>query len=193
MIRRVLSTSLIAAALSVPAGCSSGKTGAAASVTPTAEATAVSSAAVMATGRQNALPKAVIYKTSADVRLNVPVTLDDAGTGLLSYPAPSDIFPEAAPLPLADGFLLDRRGVGPNSAFTTYTYAEYSALKTAPTPAELMKAIIPGVRVTEIVRLPFTTSVAVADTAEVNRLIRTGLPGCDILLDMPPAPPAPAK
>ncbi len=54
-------------------------------------------------------------------------------------------------------------GVSDNSVFTRYTYAEYRALKTAPTIAELREAIIPGARVSDTLRLPMTTSEAVAD------------------------------
>ena len=192
MIRSLLILSLISA-LIVPAGCSAGKDGAVAPAPePVSEAVAIGSAPVGAVaGRQEVIPKAIIYKTSVNVQQNVPVTLDAAGTGLVSYPAPTDITPESTPIPLADGYLLDRRGVNAHSAFTSYTYGGYARLKQVPTPAELMKAIIPGAKVTALVRLPFVTSVAEADTAEVNRLIRTGLPGCDILLNAPAAPEAP--
>lgn len=191
MIRNLL-IALSLTALSVPVGCSTGKT-AAPSATSDAVSTAVAiGGSAVAGGRQQMIPKAIIYKTSANVLDNVPVTLDASGKGLLSYPAPTDITPESMPIPLADGYLLDRRGISANSAFTSYTYGGYARLKQVPTQAELMKAIIPGVKVTALVRLPFVTSEAVADTAEVNRLIRSGLPGCEILLDAPAPPQAPA-
>lgn len=192
MSRTLLILSLLSA-LIVPAACSAGKDGAVSSESESVStAVAIGSAsAAVASGRQEAIPKAIIYKTSADVQFNVPVTLNAAGTGLVSYPAPTDITPESAPIPLADGYLLDRRGVNAHSAFMAYTYGGYARLKQVPTVAELMKAIIPGVKVTALVRLPFVTSVAEADTAEVNRLIRSGLPGCEILLDAPTPPQAP--
>ncbi len=44
-----------------------------------------------------------------------------------------------------------------------------------------MASVIPGARVVEIVSLPVTTPVAVADTVMCNRLIREGLPGCKVV------------
>ncbi len=85
-------------------------------------------------------------------------------------------------LPLADGYLLDRRGISPTTAFTSYTYSRYSALSTAPDASQLIKSIIPGAKVTEIVELPMTTSQAATDTARCNSLIREGLPGCKVLM-----------
>ena len=61
------------------------------------------------------------------------------------------------------------------------TYSEYSRLKTASSPAELMKMLVPGAEVTTYVLLPETPAEAVADTAAVNRLIRAGFPGCRII------------
>lgn len=119
-----------------------------------------------------ALPRAVIYKTDGDYRDNVPVTLNAAGTALISFPAPTDITDFSTPLPLADGYLLDRRGVSENSRFTRYTYAQYRALPAPPAPAALIDSIIPGARVTVIHRLDITLQQALGDTAAVNDLIR---------------------
>lgn len=120
-----------------------------------------------------ALPRAVIYKTDGDYRDNVPVTLNAAGTALVSYPAPSDLTERSAPLQLADGYLLDRRGVSMNTRFTRYTYARYRKLDAAPSPATLIDSIIPGARVTELHRLNITPQQALSDTAAVNNLIRS--------------------
>lgn len=119
--------------------------------------------------------RAQIYKTSLPVANQVPFQMSDSGE-VLSYPDPSDVEGHQ-PIELTDGWLLDRRGVGSNSAFTSYTYADYSALKSAPSAQELVKAVVPG-KVVRIVRLPMTPSEAAADTAAVNALIRSGLKGC---------------
>ena len=124
------------------------------------------------------IPKATVYRMSGDYADYVPVTLTPDGHSLVSFPAPTDLSQSSRPLPLADGFYLDRRGVGTCTAFTRYTYAEYMALPAAPSPSELLASLIPGAVVTEVVRLPFTLSQAEADTAAVNTLIRTGFPGC---------------
>ena len=117
------------------------------------------------------MPKAVIYKTSGDFFDRVPITMNRERTKVVSYPAPTDIYPGAMPVRLADGWLLDRRGIGENAVFTRWTYNEYAALSEPPTLAELKSAVIPGSRVTEIRRLPMFTSEAASDTAAVNRLI----------------------
>lgn len=116
-------------------------------------------------------PRAVAYRTDGNFADNVPVQVSPEGV-LLSYPAPSDVR-GAAPLPLADGYLLDRRGVGPNTVFTRYTYAAYGALPEAPQPEEILSSVIPGSRVTSAVELPMTMEEAVADTAAVNAYIRS--------------------
>jgi len=121
------------------------------------------------------MPKAVAYRMSGDYAANVPVNLGADGS-LVSYPAPSDVSEASMPLPLADGWWLDRRGVGRNSVFTRYTYAEYSALKTVPSPAQLLASVIPGAAVTEVLSLPMTPGEAAADTAAVNDYIRVNAP-----------------
>lgn len=112
-------------------------------------------------------PKAVAYRMSGDYADNVPVTLAADGA-IISYPAPGDLTDRSAPLPLADGWWLDRRGISANSVFTRYTYSEYRALPAAPTPAELKASLIPGARVTATLQLPMTVAEATADTAAAN-------------------------
>lgn len=127
------------------------------------------------TSIRRALPRAVIYKTNGDYRDNVPVTLNAAGTALVSFPSPSDITDFSTPLQLADGYLLDRRGVSENSRFTRYTYDQYRALAAPPSPTTLMDSIIPGARITELRRLDITLQQALGDTAAVNDIIRRHL------------------
>ncbi len=131
------------------------------------------------------VPRAIIYRTNGDYDQNVPITMD--GNRIVSFPAPSDLR-SATPLPLADGYLLDRRGISQNSVFITYTYPEYASLSEAPTIDALKSAIIPGARITRIVRLPMTLSTAQSDTAAINRLIREGLPDCPVVYDAPEIP-----
>ncbi len=119
------------------------------------------------------MPKALAYKTNGDYRLNVPITLNSSRTEIVSYPAPTDINIDMAPVELADGWLLDRRGVSENSAFTTYTYSEYASLSQAPTIEQLLGAVIPDARVTAVQSLPMTLTEALADTAAVNKLLRS--------------------
>lgn len=87
----------------------------------------------------------IIYKTSADYNNKVPITLNEAGDRVLSYPAPTDLNTNGAlalPVKLKKGYLLDQRGLHPNSAFTSYSYEEYRALDKAPSPTELLVKVI---------------------------------------------------
>ena len=66
-------------------------------------------------------------------------------TRILSYPAPGDLkMGDGLRLPtlLNKGYLLDNKGIGPNVAFLTYTYEEYSQLPTAPSMTDLMSHIL---------------------------------------------------
>lgn len=131
-------------------------------------------------GPVRAIPQARIYRMSGACAELVPINLDAKGD-ILSYPAPSDLNDSQKPLPLADSWYLDRRGVGPSTVLTTYTYAQYGALSAPPSPAELRSHISPDCRVTQVVALPMSQTEAASDTAAVNRLIRSGLPGCRTL------------
>ena len=131
---------------------------------------AVSQSASSMTG-YHALPRAVVYKTNVPCYDNVAISLNATRSSVLSYPAPSDVSAASAPLQLPDGWLLDRRGLGPNPAFISLTYKEYSALKTPPSPDELMKMVLPDVYVTDLMRLDRTPQQAEADTALVVKII----------------------
>ncbi len=90
-------------------------------------------------------PQVFIYKTKADYYNYVPVMMNDQRTAIVSYPAPIDLVYGGKlrlPTHLVDGWLLDNRGIGPNVAFLSYTYEEYSQMATAPTMAQLMEHII---------------------------------------------------
>ena len=113
----------------------------------------------------------MVYKTDGNYADNVPVQMGGGGV-ITSYPAPSDVSPErSTPLAVADGWLLDRRGISPRTVFTSYTYAEYAALPSAPTPQQLRAAIIPDAHITAMCTLPMTPASAAADTAAVNAII----------------------
>lgn len=130
-----------------------------------------------------AVAMARIYKTDGDYADRVPVTLDSGHKRLVSFPAPSDLA-GGEPLRLSDGFLLDRRGVSAATAFTRWTYREYAAMESAPAPDEIMAAIIPGARVTEIYQMPFPAGEPDA-AARCDSLIAAGLPGCRLVYSLP--------
>jgi len=92
-----------------------------------------------------ALAPVIIYKTKADYSHLVPITLNETGDKVVSYPAPSDLYTGgilAVPVQLDKGYLLDVRGVHPHTAFTSYTYEAYSQLETTPSMKDLMEKII---------------------------------------------------
>jgi hypothetical protein len=125
-----------------------------------------------------ALPQARIYRTSIDVDAYVPVTVNPVDGKLVSYPAPTDITGASMPVVLKDGWLLDRRGISPNTRFINYTYSKYHDLSEAPSPAELQSAIIPDARVTEIVELPY--KIGEVTPAMADSIIADGLKRCDV-------------
>jgi hypothetical protein len=92
-----------------------------------------------------ALPHVLVYKTKANYRNLVPVELSADKKQVVSYPGPTDIQTGSGyPLPvlLHKGYLLDKIGVGVNTAFIKLTYKEYSNLKTAPGSEELYNMIV---------------------------------------------------
>lgn len=176
--KRILPIALAAAVLATAAACGSKKTTVESQSSETPVIIGISPRGG-ASGQFAYVPKARIYKTNGDYIANVPVTCDPATGAVVSYPAPGDVA-GLAPVSLADGWLLDRRGVGPDSRFTSYTYSEYASLKSAPSLEQLQKAIIPDARVTELVEMPFAYSPNCA--AACDSLISRDLPGCKPLL-----------
>lgn len=87
----------------------------------------------------------IVYMTNENFNHNVPITMNESKDIIVSYPAPSDLYFEgelALPLKLNLGYLLDRRGINLNTAFTSFTYEEYSNLEVAPSIEELLENII---------------------------------------------------
>lgn len=167
------------------AGCSSGKNGAVAiqeqtlispsrieSLSQADRGAIIRSEERIGHGAVRVMPKGVAYRMSGEYADRVPISLTPSGE-LQTYPAPTDLTEASVPLPLADGWWLDRRGISLGSVFTHYTYDEYKAFDTAPSPEQLLAAVIPGARVTSVVRLPMTMQEAVADTVAVNAFIRS--------------------
>lgn len=91
---------------------------------------------------QMAMPRVVVYKTTADYSNLVPIAMDESKTQIVSYPDPVDIKPHKHPTLLQDGYLLDNFGIGRNVVYTDYTYEEYAALEKVPEIETLMEHII---------------------------------------------------
>lgn len=134
-----------------------------------------------AIGAASHVPAAIVYRTTKDYDSHVPVTMDETRTRITSYPAPTDIRTAdgyATPTPLCGGYLLDRRGITPNTAFLDYTYAEYAALEATPSAEELVKHVIDKHPIAELYVLPLTVHEAWADTTRCNAIISGGFVGC---------------
>ena len=130
------------------------------------------------------LAPVIVYKTSAGYLNKVPIALNEEGDQVMSYPAPSDLrFGEGLsfPVQLKEGYLLDIRGIQPNSAFTSYTYEEYFALDVAPSPQELLDKVIDPDPFTEMYLCgkhgEFTDL-----KKELNKLIKDDFAGCSDLM-----------
>lgn len=90
-------------------------------------------------------PQVIIYKTTENYFMHVPVVLSQDKKSIVSYPAPGDVYYNgdlAFPVKLEDGFLLDRRGVAPESGFLSWTYYEYSRFEKTPSPSELLNKML---------------------------------------------------
>lgn len=129
-------------------------------------------------GPVQALPMAVVYRTSGGCDDRVPITLTDDGKMLLSYPAPTDLNADQMPVNLGDGWWLDRRGISSTSVLTDYTYEEYEALSSAPSPQMLMNHIDPECKITDMWRLPITVQEAASDPAVARAYTESGFADC---------------
>jgi hypothetical protein len=89
-------------------------------------------------------PKAIIYQTTKDYSMLVPVILSDDRKSIVSYADVKDVYyggKLAYPTQLHNGYWLDNRGINKNVAFLDISYDAYSKLAKTPTPDQLMKMI----------------------------------------------------
>lgn len=86
----------------------------------------------------------MVYKTSSDYFYNVPITLSEDKSRIVSYPHPIDLlvgYNYATPTRLKNGYLLDNRGINSNVAFLRLTYEEYVKLESV-LPLEELKSMV---------------------------------------------------
>jgi len=125
-------------------------------------------------------PSTLVYKTRGDYFQRVPVTMNAAKDRILAYPDPVDVRLGdrlAVPTRLAKGYLLDNRGIGPNTAFLTYTYQNYAALSKVPSLSQLMDSLLDRNPLTELWDCgPRTLYKKEED--ELNALMENGFPNC---------------
>ncbi len=125
---------------------------------------------------EQALPHAIVYKMKKDYSKNVPVTLSDDKSKIVSYPDISDVYRNgelAYPTKLVDGYWLDNRGINKNVAFLSYTYKEYAALKETPSKSDLFLKIIDNDPLIDIVDCGQRGNLN-NEVEELNALIKQG-------------------
>ena len=121
--------------------------------------------------RASIQPKASVFMMNGDFADNVAVTLGPDGE-LTYFPAPTDITADSRPVKLAEGWWLNNQGLGQNSVFTNYTFAEYAELPETPSSQQIKNAIIPGSGVTRFEILPFSASSATTHIDEINDYLK---------------------
>ena len=122
------------------------------------------------------LAPVIIYKTNGDFYKNVPIIMNDNKTDIISYPDIKDVYYKgqlAYPTKLANGYLLDNRGISKNVVFLKYTYEEYSNLKETPDKETLLKNIIEKNPLTELYSCD---RISKTDIEGMNNLINKGFP-----------------
>jgi hypothetical protein len=123
-----------------------------------------------------ASPPCIIYRTKENFNKNIPVGLSEDKSAIISYPDIKDIYYKgelAYPTELKDGFYLDNRGIGPNVAFTEFTYESYARLDKTPSSDELFGRIISNDPLTDMYQCG--TRSQYADPAkELNDIITSG-------------------
>lgn len=118
----------------------------------------------------------VIYKTRADYSKYIPVTLSNNRSEIVAYPSPQDIFLNgklALPTLLANGYLLDNRGISTHTAFLNITYEEYAKMTDVLPISELYKLIIDKEPITEMYNLGSRGSFK-NEVKEINQIIKSG-------------------
>ncbi|MFP4089294.1 MAG: hypothetical protein ACLFT3_03235 [Cyclobacteriaceae bacterium] len=95
----------------------------------------------------------IIYKTRGDYSQQVLVRLSEDGKRIISFPAPSDLRVGKEfllPIPLNQGYWLDRQGVDAKTVFLNMSYKAYSQLPSPPEQAQLLAMIEDRSPITEM-------------------------------------------
>ncbi len=122
-------------------------------------------------------PPRLIYRMSGDYADLVPVTLNEKGE-LKFFPDPVDVREATKPVPLGDGWYLDRRGISSSTAFTDYTYEQYHALPKVPSADTLKAHIIARNAITTI----WSCGNQQRTIEQYKQLVADGFPDCTCIL-----------
>ena len=129
-----------------------------------------------------ATPPCIVYKTRHNYDKNVAVILSADKSKIISYPHPKDVSRNGTlcePVRLVRGFRLDRRGIGPNVAFLSITYEDYSKLESVPSIQELESMIIDRNPIKKMYRCNFPNAENRID--ELKRMVRKKCKECEEL------------
>jgi len=86
----------------------------------------------------------IVYKTRYNYVNLVPIVLSQNKDSILHYPHPQDLKYGNSfryPVLLEQGYLLDKKGIQPGTAFLRLTYEEYAAFKDLPSQHQLLQMI----------------------------------------------------
>jgi len=86
-------------------------------------------------------PALKLYQLHGDWHNNVPVTLSEDGSRIVAYPSPTDVRKMEKPVKLTEGWWMDVRSIGNNTAFLDWEMKDYGALKKTPSLEEMMSHI----------------------------------------------------
>jgi hypothetical protein len=125
-----------------------------------------------------ALPPTIVYKTIKNYDKNVAVQLSEDKQRITAYPHPYDVSADSYPTTLKNGYLLDNRGIGKNTAFISLTYEEYAALRKPPSIKELDSMIIDRNPIDEMYNCGNRAKYADIIN-ELNRIIEKNFEGCN--------------
>lgn len=121
----------------------------------------------------------MVYKTRADYLNKVPVQLSEDKKTIISYPSASDLKRKGSftfPVELAENYLLDRRGIGLNTAFLEWTYETYFTEGGAPSVKDLKELIVDDDPFLELYQCPHKNEESDV-AAYINGLIMNGALG----------------
>ncbi len=122
-------------------------------------------------------PPIIIYKTKKDYSAFVPVGLSEDKTKISSFPDPGDVVRADGgkmrkPTELPNGYWLDNKGIGPDSAFLSISYETYAEYDTVPEVAMLWDHMLDSDPFTEMYNCGLRDDDAVLE--EIYSLVTEG-------------------
>lgn len=118
----------------------------------------------------------MVYKTNADYFEKVPIQLTEDKARIASYPATSDLKKQGEyiyPVKLSDNYLLDRRGIGPHTAFLEWDYKKYFESGGALSTEDLLMLVLDADPFVELYHCPSKVDETAA-SGYLNDLILNG-------------------